>query len=107
MKTHYETLEVSTRASHGVIRAAYRCLVQHHHPDKNPDVVDAGHRLTSINRAYSVLSDPLKRQAYDLHQGIARAFVERRGQGPFSPAQREPQAERQATSRPFGFRVLV
>ena len=31
----YELLEVSPNASAAVIKAAYRCLVQQHHPDKN------------------------------------------------------------------------
>lgn len=33
--TYYETLEVSANASAFVIWAAYRCLAQHHHPDKH------------------------------------------------------------------------
>ena len=34
MVSLYELLEVSPNASAAVIKAAYRCLVQQHHPDK-------------------------------------------------------------------------
>jgi DnaJ-class molecular chaperone len=106
MKSFYETLEVSPCASHFVIRAAYRSLAQHYHPDKNPNDADAGQRLTCINRAYAVLSDPVKRQAYDQRQGSAQGFAERRGHGDSFPAQRESRGEGPPTSRPFGFRPL-
>jgi DnaJ-class molecular chaperone len=107
MKSFYETLEVSTHASHFVIRAAYRCLAQHHHPDKNPNSEDAGQRLATINRAYAVLSDPEKRQDYDLRQGITLDASERRCDGTMFPARRGPRGEGPETSRPFGFRPLV
>jgi DnaJ-class molecular chaperone len=64
--TLYETLEVSPQASPSVIRAAYRCLAQHHHPDKHPNSDDAGQRLAQINFAYSVLADPVKRRRQDV-----------------------------------------
>lgn len=87
MTSFYETLEVSPRASHIVIRAAYRCLAQSDHPDKHSDAEDAGQRMSRINRAYAVLSDHEKRREYDLSQGIPRGFCERRGLGALSPAQ--------------------
>lgn len=51
----YETLEVSPRASSLVIRAAYRCPVQHHHPDKNPRAGGADQRLVPINEACAAM----------------------------------------------------
>ncbi|MFM9970168.1 MAG: J domain-containing protein [Burkholderiales bacterium] len=63
---HYEALEVSRTASQAVIRAAYRSLMQHYHPDKNPDNKAAGDRAALIVQAYEVLSDDAKRAAYDL-----------------------------------------
>lgn len=104
MKSFYETLEVSPHASPRVIRAAYRCLAQHHHPDKNRDAEDAGQRLACINQAYAVLSDPQSRHAYDLVQGIHGAWEERRGHA-VSP-QLGPLPQRPPSSRPFGFRPL-
>jgi DnaJ-class molecular chaperone len=102
VKSLYETLEVSVHASSVVIKAAYRCLAQRHHPDKNPDSQEAGHRLTHINGAYAVLSDPVKRQEYDLQQGIGRNVSERRGTGALLSSTREVHPN----SRPFGFRPL-
>jgi DnaJ-class molecular chaperone len=103
MTSLYETLEVSPHASAIVIRAAWRSLAQHYHPDKNPDVEDAGQRLMHINRAYAVLSDPVKRIDYDLQQGIAEVVSERRGNGASSPLHRQ----KQWTSRTFVFRPLI
>ena len=76
----YETLEVSPQASPSVIRAAYRCLAQQHHPDKHLNSDAAGQRLAQINFTYSVLADPLQRRGYDIRERIDAAFVERRGQ---------------------------
>lgn len=104
--TYYETLEVSTRASPFVIRAAYRCLAQHHHPDKNSGSDRAGEILAELNRAYGVLGDPGRRQAYDqtlkLHHGIA----ERRNSGTEADDLLDSVVSGQQKSRPFGFRPL-
>lgn len=68
--THYDTLEVSPTASPEVIRAAYKSLMQRHHPDKNPDKTPANAatagRAALLAQAYGVLSDPEQRSAYDL-----------------------------------------
>ncbi|MBC7619090.1 MAG: J domain-containing protein [Candidatus Saccharibacteria bacterium] len=63
--THYDTLEVSPKASAEVIRAAYKSLMQRHHPDKQGAAAPSGDRATHIAQAYSVLSDPGQRAAYD------------------------------------------
>ncbi|MGM9513653.1 J domain-containing protein [Roseateles sp. DB2] len=62
---HYDTLEVSARASPEVLRAAYRSLIQRFHPDRRPDDPDAAARAAAITEAYDVLSDPARRAAYD------------------------------------------
>ena len=64
-KTFYDVLQVSPNADQEIIKAAYRSLVQRFHPDKNPDNPDAEQYLKIINRAYEVLSDPVKREGYD------------------------------------------
>ena len=102
----YETLEVSPRASDFVIRAAYRCLVQHHHPDKNPRAEGAGQRLVLINEAYAVLSDAAKRMSYDLGLALIGGGDERRGLGAARHTNRGPSSGNSQTSRPFGFRKL-
>jgi hypothetical protein len=63
--THYDTLEVSSKASPEVVRAAYRSLIQRFHPDRRPDEADAARRAAAITAAYEVLSDPARRAAYD------------------------------------------
>ncbi len=78
---HYEILEVSANASPEVIKAAYKSLMQRYHPDRNPGNAEAAERSISIVRAYEVLSDPVKRAAYDgqlkLQSQSARAAQER------------------------------
>ena len=61
---HYKTLQVDPSAHRDVIEAAYRRLALIHHPDRDrsPGSTD---KMTRINRAYEVLSDPQKRAAYD------------------------------------------
>jgi len=105
MNSLYETLQVSPLASSPVIRAAYRCLAQQLHPDKHPDSAEGGHSLACVNQAYAVLSDPEKRQAYDLRQGVASAFVERRGRGAAGPG--ASAGSGRSGSRLFSFRPLV
>ncbi|MDO5692597.1 MAG: J domain-containing protein [Pseudomonadota bacterium] len=63
--THYDTLEVVRHASAETIRAAYRSLMQRHHPDRHggdPAMAALAARLTA---AYETLSDPARRAAYD------------------------------------------
>ncbi|WP_409338060.1 J domain-containing protein [Curvibacter microcysteis] len=105
MNSLYDTLQVSPKASSQVIRAAYRCLAQHLHPDKHPDIKDGGHRLAVINQACSILSDPENRKAYDLKQSGPPVFVERRGHG--TAAQSATSGKRPPSSRLFSFRPLV
>lgn len=103
----YDILEVSPQASPSVIRAAYRCLAQRHHPDKNLHSEEAGPLLATINLAYAVLSDPEKRRSYDAHLGRPAEFTERRGPGA-APSTHASLHRAEATpSRPFVFRPLM
>ena len=63
---HYETLEVSPKASAEVIRAAYKSLMQRVHPDKSPTDAAMAERAAQIVQAYELLSDPIRRAEYDL-----------------------------------------
>jgi curved DNA-binding protein len=64
---YYKTLGVSRDATPQEIKKSYRKLAIKHHPDKNKGEPAAEEKFKTINEAYAVLSDPEKRQAYDLH----------------------------------------
>ena len=64
-KTFYDIFEVDTSATPDEIRAAYKRMVQRHHPDKNRGHSSSEELLKAINYAYSVLSDARKRASYD------------------------------------------
>ena len=62
---YYEILGVERGASDADIKRAYRRLAQRWHPDVNQEP-EAAIRFKEINEAYQVLSDPERRQRYDL-----------------------------------------
>ena len=64
----YEILGVSPQAEDVVIRAAYRALAQRYHPDKSPanSKDTAAQRMSAIQKAYDILSNPISRIAYDV-----------------------------------------
>jgi curved DNA-binding protein CbpA len=104
MSSLYEVLEVSPNARDAVIKAAWRCLVQQCHPDRNASDPAADKRLALINQAYAVLSDPAQRARYDRSAGFTR--TDRRGTGKTAhPASNDgAQAPRM---RPFVFRKIA
>lgn len=66
MKDYYATLGVTPQAEDIVIKAAYRALAQRYHPDRySGSADDATRKMAEINEAYSVLSVPAKRKAFD------------------------------------------
>ncbi|MCX5734290.1 MAG: J domain-containing protein [candidate division NC10 bacterium] len=70
-KDYYGILGVLPTADFVVIRAAYRALAQHYHPDRFPGKEEAAHlRMCELNDAYEVLSDPEKRREYDERRGV-------------------------------------
>lgn len=62
---YYGTLGVARDATPEEIKRAYRKLARELHPDVNPDEVTQ-ERFKEVTAAYEVLSDPEKRQMYDL-----------------------------------------
>ena len=62
--TYYDDLKISRDAPNEVIRAAYKSLSLKYHPDRYHNS-EATEIMATINKAYEVLSDPLKRKQYD------------------------------------------
>jgi molecular chaperone DnaJ len=71
-RDYYEVLSVTRDCDDGALKTAYRKLALKYHPDRNPNDQDAEERFKEAAEAYSVLSDPQKRAAYDRygHQGV-------------------------------------
>jgi molecular chaperone DnaJ len=61
----YRVLGVSRDTSDEAIKKAYRKLVFQHHPDRNPDSIQAEAKIRDLNAAYEVIGDPEKRRTYD------------------------------------------
>jgi molecular chaperone DnaJ len=65
MNDYYGVLGVRRDAEADEIKKAYRRLARELHPDVNPDP-QLQERFKEVTQAYEVLSDPEKRQMYDL-----------------------------------------
>lgn len=63
-KDYYQTLGISREATAEDIKQAFRKLARKYHPDVSKEK-DADQRMKEVNEAYTVLSDPEKRAAYD------------------------------------------
>ncbi len=71
-RCYYEILGVSREAGSDELKSAYRKLAIRFHPDKNPGDKEAEAAFKECSEAYSVLTDPEKRAAYDRfgHNGV-------------------------------------
>jgi molecular chaperone DnaJ len=64
-RDYYAILGIRRDASADEVKKAYRRLARELHPDVNPDP-ETQERFKEITQAYEVLSDPQKREMYDL-----------------------------------------
>jgi molecular chaperone DnaJ len=77
-RDYYEVLAVSRTAAVDEIKSAYRKAALKWHPDRSPEnKAEAEVKFRECTEAYSVLSDPQKRQIYDTygHAGLSSAGV--------------------------------
>ena len=85
MRDYYDILGVERSADEAALKSSFRKLAMEHHPDRNGGCEEAAGRFKEINEAYSVLSDPQKRAAYDRfgHAGVNGAAGGGGGGGQF------------------------
>nr|WP_072537240.1 molecular chaperone DnaJ [Anaerococcus mediterraneensis] len=71
MKNPYEVLGVNKDASTDDIKREYRKLAKKYHPDLNPGDEEAEQKFKEATLAYEILSDPEKKQKYDMYGDAA------------------------------------
>ncbi len=74
-KDLYEILQIKKCATLKEIKEAYKRLVRINHPDINSDAADI---FKEVCRAYDILSDPVKKNLYDIKNGFNQNSEEKK-----------------------------
>jgi molecular chaperone DnaJ len=82
-RDYYEVLGLHKGASIDEVKAAYKRLAKKYHPDVSKEP-NAEEKFKEILEAYSVLSDPQKKENYDRFGHAAEGFTGFKGFGGFS-----------------------
>lgn len=65
LKSHYEVLGVTSKATQADIKAAYYKLSMLYHPDRNQGCKEATAKFQDVKAAYDILGDYKSRRLYD------------------------------------------
>nr|AAP05964.1 similar to GenBank Accession Number X92667 cysteine string protein (DnaJ) [Schistosoma japonicum] len=76
----FHVLRVPKGASEEDLKKSYKKLALVFHPDKNPDNPVAAETFKEINRAYRILTDPVKRSIYDKYGSLGLSIAEQFGE---------------------------
>lgn len=99
--TFYDVLMVSPRADRELITIVYRHLAKRYHPDRDHSP-EAAARMSALNEAYAVLSDPAKRARYDRQVGLSVAETPQVVSGDGRPTRAGGANLKPAPSGPYG-----
>ncbi len=81
MKDYYKILGVTAATDDEELRKSYRKLAMQYHPDRNPDNPAAEEKFKEVAEAYGVLTDPVKRRAYDSCRVSGKPFASGQASG--------------------------
>lgn len=97
---HYHTLKVPRNASQEQIRQSFRRLARECHPDLNKSPL-AESRFKTLNLAYEILGDPVRRAEYDEeHLALRREGVMHTRPNPATWARQAPENTGESPPRP-------
>ena len=65
VKDYYGMMGLSPDATEADIKARYRALAKHYHPDRNMDNPSSVEKFKDLNEAYQVLGNKERKKAYD------------------------------------------